>query len=254
VLKRFTTDPINVSKTMFTALDLVSVQTQTRVQGRKIRRNKVLTEINHYDPERDEINVTDVHTWRPETDEFTSIENPRLLEEIQFDRGWTPEQLDDEVFKRRVVLAYLIANDLNEYAQVAATVQAFMNDQETVLALIARDRLGESLETLRKMESVLIDIDPEKEALVPRPDPDRRTRTLANAILAAANEELFERYASLTPSPLVDALPDIDAAEPVVASSGRGRAQTMEADGGDEGEPDPSSVDVAGRRTDRPED
>jgi flagellar protein FlaI len=256
VLKRFTTDPINVSKTMFTALDLVSVQTQTRVQGRKIRRNKVLTEINHYDPERDEINVTDVHTWRPETDEFTSIENPRLLEEIQFDRGWTSEQLDDEVFKRRVVLAYLIANDLNEYAQVAATVQAFMNDQETVLALIARDRLGESLETLRKMESVLIDIDPEKEALVPRPDPDPRTRTLANAILAAASEELFERYATLTPSPLVTALPDVEAAEPVVASPRAGRDLTVETDGGDDDETETaaSSVDGADRRADRPED
>ncbi|MGM0718118.1 MAG: ATPase, T2SS/T4P/T4SS family, partial [Halobacteriota archaeon] len=30
VIKRFTTEPINVSKTMFTALDLVSIQTQTR--------------------------------------------------------------------------------------------------------------------------------------------------------------------------------------------------------------------------------
>ncbi len=50
VLKRFTTDPINVSKTMFTALDLVSIQTQTRVQGNKVRRNKSLTEINHYEP------------------------------------------------------------------------------------------------------------------------------------------------------------------------------------------------------------
>ncbi|MFB6150198.1 MAG: type II/IV secretion system ATPase subunit, partial [Haloarculaceae archaeon] len=35
VIKRFTTDPINVSKTLFTALDLVSIQTQTRVDGNK---------------------------------------------------------------------------------------------------------------------------------------------------------------------------------------------------------------------------
>nr|WP_255195954.1 type II/IV secretion system ATPase subunit [Halorarius litoreus] len=232
VLKRFTTDPINVSKTMFTALDLVSVQAQTRVKGRKIRRNKVLTEINHYDPERDEINVTDVHTWRPETDEFSSIENPRLLEEIQFDRGWTADQLADEIFKRRVVLAYLIYNGLNEYAEVAATIQAFMNDPDTVLALIARDCLAESLETLRKMESVVIDIDPEKEALVPRPDPDERTYALAAGILTAAEELLFERYATITPSPLVDALPAIEPAAPIVATPPGDHA--VEADGGDD--------------------
>ncbi|MDX1746783.1 MAG: type II/IV secretion system ATPase subunit, partial [Halobacteriales archaeon] len=39
VLKRFTTEPINVSKTLFTALDLVSIQRQTRLRGRKVRRS-----------------------------------------------------------------------------------------------------------------------------------------------------------------------------------------------------------------------
>ncbi|MDZ5812456.1 type II/IV secretion system ATPase subunit, partial [Halorubrum sp. AD140] len=73
VLKRFTTEPINVSKTMFTALDLVSVQTSTRVQGKKVRRNKSLTEINHYDAENDEINVQDVFQWQAETDEFLQM-------------------------------------------------------------------------------------------------------------------------------------------------------------------------------------
>ncbi len=73
VLKRFTTDPINVSKTMFTALDLVSIQTQTRVQGTKVRRNKSLTEINHYEAEHDEINVQDVYQWQAETDEFLKM-------------------------------------------------------------------------------------------------------------------------------------------------------------------------------------
>jgi len=73
VLKRFTTDPINVSKTMFTALDLVSIQTQTRVQGRKVRRNKSLTEINHYEAEHDEINVQDVYQWQAETDEYLKM-------------------------------------------------------------------------------------------------------------------------------------------------------------------------------------
>jgi len=58
---------------MFTALDLVSIQTQTRVQGRKVRRNKSLTEINHYEAEHDEINVQDVYQWQAETDEYLKM-------------------------------------------------------------------------------------------------------------------------------------------------------------------------------------
>ena len=217
VLKRFTTDPINVSKTMFTALDLVSIQTSTRVQGKKVRRNKSITEINHYDAENDEINVQDVFQWQAETDEFLRMGDSSVLEEIMFDRGWSRERLDDELRKRRVVLAYLIDRGLNSYAQVAATFQAFINDPETVLALMANDGLERSLEDLREMESVLIDVDREKEALVPRPDPDEAGREEAAAILDEA-ADLFATYRGSVPDSVAGALLEVDAARDVEAS------------------------------------
>ncbi|WP_049923762.1 ATPase, T2SS/T4P/T4SS family [Halopiger djelfimassiliensis] len=215
VLKRFTTDPINVSKTMFTALDLVSIQTQTRVQGRKVRRNKSLTEINHYEAEHDEINVQDVYQWQAETDEFLKMGDSNTLEEIQFDRGWSKEKLEEELFKREVILAYLIKNGLNTYAEVAATVQAFINDPDTILTLIANGQLEESLEDLREMESVLIDVDQEKEELVPRPEATSETYNLSMDILERAEESLFEEYRGKTPSGLASALGGVEQEDPI---------------------------------------
>jgi flagellar protein FlaI len=217
VLKRFTTEPINVSKTMFTALDLVSIQTQTRVEGQKVRRNKNLTEINFYDAENDEINVQDVYQWQAETDEFLRMSDSNTLEEIRFDRGWTRETLDQEMFKRQVVLAYLIENGLNTYTQVAATVQAFINDEKTILALIAEDRLERSLEDLREMESVLIDIDPEKEAMVPRPDPNEAGLALCADILDRAETELLDEYRGEDVGGIDTALAGMDRAADVAA-------------------------------------
>ncbi|MFA9517094.1 ATPase, T2SS/T4P/T4SS family [Halopenitus sp. H-Gu1] len=208
VLKRFTTDPINVSKTMFTALDLVSIQTSTRVQGRKVRRNKSITEINHYDAENDEINVQDVYQWQAETDEFLQMGESNTLEEIKFDRGWTQETLSEEMFKRRIVLAYLIDHDLNTYAEVAATAQAFINDPETILALMANDDLKRSLEDLREMESVQINVEAETEAMVPRPDPDEEGKREAAAILEEA-EDIFERYRDTVPDSVAEALVEV---------------------------------------------
>ena len=219
VLKRFTTDPINVSKTMFTALNLVSIQTSTRVQGQKVRRNKSLTEINHYDAENDEINVQDVFQWQAETDEFLKMGESNTLEQIKFDRGWDQERLDAELFKRRVVLAYLIENDLNTYTQVAATFQAFINDQDSILALMANDRLETSLEDLREMESVLIDIDPERENMVPRPDPDSEGREEAQEILKRANESLFPGYKGRDLGSVASALSDVEEADAVEVTS-----------------------------------
>ena len=193
VIKRFTTDPINVSKTMFTALDLVSIQTSTRVQGNKVRRNKALTEINHYDPENDEINVQDVYQWQAESDEFLQMGESNTLDEIMFDRGWTREEVDEEIFMRKIVLAYLIDEGLNTYTQVAATLQAFINDPESILTIIANDDLERSLEDLREMESVEIDIDPDKEAMVPRPSASEEMHEHCQEILDEA-ADLLESY------------------------------------------------------------
>jgi len=209
VIKRFTTEPINVSKTLFTALDLVSIQTQTRVDGQKVRRNKVLTEINEYSPENDEINVRDVYEWRAETDNFIQMGSSSTLEEIKFDRGWSDDRLNEELFKRKVVLAHLIQNGLNTYTEVAATVQAFINDPDTILAVIAKEQLERSLEDLREMESVSIEVDAEKEELVPRPEaPDELLDETEDTLQKA--EPLLEGYRNMDTGDLVAALTGAD--------------------------------------------
>ena len=213
VLKRFTTDPINVSKTMFTALDLVSIQTQTRIQGRKVRRSKVLTEINHYDTENDEINVQDIYQWEAESDEFFELGSSNVLEEIRFDRGWSTDRLQRELHLRKLVLSYLIDQGLSEYAEVAATVQAFINDPETVLSLIASDQLEESLNELREMESVIIDIDQAVEDLVPRPEPPEDVQEQVDAVLEST-EELVAAEAIDSADDLADALSHITETPP----------------------------------------
>jgi flagellar protein FlaI len=220
VIKRFTTEPINVSKTMFTALDLVSIQTQTRVRGHKVRRNKSLTEINHYDPENDEINVQDVYQWQAETDTYLQMGESNTLETIMFDRGWSQDRLQTEIFKRKVVLAYLIENGLNTYTQVAASLQAFMNDPDTIMGLLAGDRLEKSLEDLREMESVEIDIDPEKEEMVPRPDAGEEMLEETADVLDNA-EDLLAEYRGRGSGDLASALDvDADPGEPAAADGG----------------------------------
>ena len=210
VIKRFTTEPINVSKTLFTALDLVSIQTQTRVEGNKVRRNKSLTEINEYSAENDEINVRDIYEWRAEPDQYLQMGNSNTLDEIRFDRGWTEEKLEEELFKREVVLAYLMEQGLNTYPEVAATIQAFINDPDTILTLIASDQLEQSLEDLREMESVQIDIDPAKEEMVPRPDCPPEKLEMVGDLLEDA-QGMFDEYQDKETPDIVAALMEGDA-------------------------------------------
>jgi len=127
------------------------------------------------------------------------------LEEIKFDRGWSQERLDEELFKRKIVLAYLIEERLNTYTQVAATIQAFINDPDTILTIIANERLERSLEDLREMESVMIEIDEDKEEMVPRPDPPEEMLEETDEILENA-KPLLDSYSDLEQTSIVSAL------------------------------------------------
>ncbi len=110
-------------------------------------------------------------------------------------------------------------NELNTYAEVAATVQAFINDPDTILTLIANGQLEDSLNDLREMESVLIDVDQEKEELVPRPSATSETYNLSMDILERAEESLFDEYRGKVPSGLASALGDVEAEETVEVES-----------------------------------
>ncbi len=198
VIKRFTTDPINVSKTMFSALDLIAIQAQTRVGGASVRRNKVLTEINHYDPGQDEINVQDVFRWRAGTDHIERRGPSRRLEAIRRDRGWSDDRLRIALRRRRAVLAYLVDRGLRSYADVAATIQGFMADRSWVLDELAADRLRETLPAMKDIETIDIDGEDATESLVPRPTPDDRVAAEARAILHTARGGVLDRNPSMT--------------------------------------------------------
>jgi flagellar protein FlaI len=133
-------------------------------------------------------------------------------------------ELDRHLQERRVLLAYLITEDLNEYAQVAATAQAYINDPETILGLVANDQLEEALEDLRGMESVLIDVDPDKEEMVPRPDPSESVLAEAEAVVAESREEggVLAEHEDSEPDSLAAALAPEHAAETDVVADTRG--------------------------------
>ena len=134
---------------------------------------------------------------------------------------------------------------------MAATLQAYINDSETILTLIANGDLEESLEDLREMESVLIEVDPEKEALVPRPEPDEDVLAEADRVLQAAESRIFEQYREKSSGTLVEALstakPETD-----VTVSGESGGQLPASAGGESvgNSPGEAAIDANGTPVD----
>ncbi|PSQ45882.1 secretion system protein, partial [Halobacteriales archaeon SW_7_68_16] len=198
VIRRFTTDPINVSKSLFTALDIVTVQRRVELGGKKVRRAISISEIQEYNASKNSFALSDVYSWEQATDTHRNEDRSGILDDIKTQNGWTDEELETELRRRRIVLSYLVDRGINTYAGVAATLQAYMRSPETVMALIANDDLEARVDNLRLMKNVEINVDPELEALVPRPTPDDPTRDRAEAVLDGASD-IFGRYRGVDP-------------------------------------------------------
>ena len=200
VVKRFTTDPVDIDRTKFIALDFIAVQQEMYVNDTKQRRAKNIAEVRHYDPDNDELTVADIYKHDEQTDTYNAKTTPDALMEIANRMGWSRHEIEQELYRRQVVLAYLVANGINTYDNVATMVQAYMVDKESVLEHISNGTLESALDDLKDLRYVDIKSDPATEASVPRPSPDRKTREGAAQLLEDAPDDLITMFEVPSPS------------------------------------------------------
>ncbi|TMT85974.1 type II secretion system protein [Haloterrigena sp. H1] len=119
-INRLENDPINVPRAMVQSLDVLSVQTQTRVDGQRVRRNKVIAEIEGVDQRTGELDYSMAYTWEGQTDQFRD-EGSKLLSEIRDERGWSQQELLAELRNRKRFLEYLQTTGGSDYRRFSPT-------------------------------------------------------------------------------------------------------------------------------------
>ncbi|NGM69941.1 type II/IV secretion system ATPase subunit [Natronolimnobius sp. AArcel1] len=135
VINRLENEPINVPRPMVQSLDILSVQTLTRLEDGRVRRNKVIAEIEGIDQRTGELDYSTAYTWDNDGDEFHSS-GSHVLETIRNERGWSRTQLLTELKDRERFLQYLCANDISDYRRFTALVNEYYVDRESVLETI----------------------------------------------------------------------------------------------------------------------
>ena len=151
-IHRLENPPISVPRSMLKALDIVSIQAQTFVGGERVRRNLKIVEIIGIDPKTRNIRTDDIFQWNAETDSFVRTGNSTALQDIKRARGWTDEELERELDKRRRVLQYMLDNDISDYEDVSKIIQSFIIDPDRVLNQIDKGKIDlEALEELKTL-------------------------------------------------------------------------------------------------------
>jgi len=138
VINRLENEPINVPRPMVQSLDMLSIQTQARIDEQRVRRSRVIGEIRGIDQRTGELDYASAFNWNANNDTFESNDS-ELLGEIQEERGWSRNQLLSEMRNRRRVLAYLQQKGISDYRQFTALINEYYADKGRVLDRIADD-------------------------------------------------------------------------------------------------------------------
>ncbi|WP_380677345.1 type II/IV secretion system ATPase subunit [Salinigranum sp. GCM10025319] len=138
VINRLENEPINVPRPMIQSLDLLLVQTLTRLDDERVRRSKAIGEIGEIDQRTGELDYANAFSWDAEDDTFDRHDST-LLSEIRRERGWTQAQARGELRNRERFLRFLSERGVTDYRKFTALVNEYYAHPDEII-----DRIDEA--------------------------------------------------------------------------------------------------------------
>lgn len=136
VIHRLESEPINIPRSLLEALDIVSVQIQTRIAGKRVRRTKEIVEVVGLDPHTHEILTNEVFTWQPGTDKFEFSGVSYVLERIRLEKNMTEPEMKEELDRRKEIIEWMMKHDVRDHRDVAKIILGYYRDQEGTMERI----------------------------------------------------------------------------------------------------------------------
>ena len=122
-INRLTTNPINVPPSMFGALNLMIIQQLQYVNKRMARRCILIAETY---VKKNYIDYNILYKWQPATDKFEkTYKESRVLKEIAYSQGWSPEQTREQIDKRKEVLEGLLSHRIRDSDHITTVFDEF---------------------------------------------------------------------------------------------------------------------------------
>jgi len=140
VINRLENHPIDVPRAMVQSLDILSIQTLTRQDDRRVRRADRIVEIGSISDRTGDLNYSDLYTWDPQSDDVDGrYTDSNVLDRIAEENGWSDRELREAFRDRTRVIEYLVDNDISRYDRFTAVVKRYARDPDAVLAGIEDD-------------------------------------------------------------------------------------------------------------------
>ncbi len=161
LIHRLENKPINIPRVMLPSLDACSIQIQTRIKGKRVRRCKQIVEIIGLDPHTGELLTNEAFRWNPAEDEFEFFGKSYVLENVMVLANMDKEELTSELKTRQSILEWLFEHEVSDYREVSGIINEYYVNPDTVLA-----RLGIRRQRIRKQQDELEEPEESEDAQV----------------------------------------------------------------------------------------
>lgn len=141
-IRRLENEPINLPRQMLSSLDILSVQIRLVDDGDVLRRCKEMVEIIDIKSETNDIVSQTTFEYNPSNDRVEFKGDSNVLDEIQNLNNWSDKELNEEVERRKKVLAYLRdETEIRDYKIIASVLRTYMQDKDIVMNQIENGEL-----------------------------------------------------------------------------------------------------------------
>ncbi|RLF33800.1 MAG: secretion system protein E [Thermoplasmata archaeon] len=141
LIQRLENPPISLPRALLTSLDIIVFQNAVDIAGKTVRRMTSVTEVVKLDPDTNQLIFMEPFRWVSKTDDrFESSGASKILNDIRLQNDWTEKQLQQEIENRKLVLQWMLKNNLRNYKDVGRIVAEY-NKNPTILLKKVREEL-----------------------------------------------------------------------------------------------------------------
>ena len=140
LIQRLENKPIDLPRALLTSLDLIVFLNCVTIDGAPVRRITNVTEIIKLDPGTNRlVTITPFH-WKSEVDDrFETNGGSKILDKIKIQYGWHYKRLYQELENRKIILRWMMKNNLRSYEDVGRIVSKYTKDPQVILKKVKED-------------------------------------------------------------------------------------------------------------------
>ncbi|MBS7631728.1 type II/IV secretion system ATPase subunit [Candidatus Bathyarchaeota archaeon] len=132
VLHRLTTKPMDIPPTLVENLDAIAIVRRLVVENVSKRRTIMVHEMGGLDPETGKFITHPIFEWDAASDSYRSVGESIILKEISKQGVYTLEGIQEELEKRKIILEYMVRNNIRTFDEVTSVIMQYFQDPDAV--------------------------------------------------------------------------------------------------------------------------